>query len=197
MQQELSDQATTARQQQQQQTLQQTLTTAQYTNELAQQLRANQQIGPVEIQGTFHQAGDPKFPTFRSKYMTIAEWLQELQELAALHNLTEPNKVVYAKLAMPSQKGHLHNVKPTTTWAEFKQLVTDKFERRHAQHDLLRAIQDLRMHGHDLQRYVNEFMRLKALITANAQSDIQMMYTVVFLYNTIIHTIRLYYKMRV
>ena len=84
---------------------------------------------------------------------------------------------MYAKIAMPSQKGHLHDVKPTTTWAEFKQLVTDKFERRHAQHDLLRTIQELRMHGHNLQRYVNEFTRRKALIAANVQSDIQMMYT--------------------
>ena len=134
-------------------------------------------MGPVEIQGTFHQAVDHKFPTFRSEYMTIAEWLQELDKRAALHNLTEPNKVMYAKLAMPDKKGHFLDVKPTTTWAEFKQLVTDKFERRHAQHDLLRAIQDLCMHGHDLQRYVNEFTRLKALIAANAQSDIQMMYT--------------------
>ena len=108
-------------------------------------------MGPVEIQGTFHQAVDHKFPTFRSKYMTIAEWLQELDKRAALHNLTEPNKVMYAKLAMPDKKGHFLDVKPTTTWAEFKQLVTDKFERRHAQHDLLRAIQDLCMHGHDLQ----------------------------------------------
>ena len=47
--------------------------------------------------------------------MTIAEWLQELDERAALHNLTEPNKVMYAKLAMPSQKGHLHDAKSTTT----------------------------------------------------------------------------------
>ena len=84
---------------------------------------------------------------------------------------------MYARFAMPSQKSNFHDVKPTTTWAEFKQLVTDKFERRNAQHNLLRAIQDLRMHGHDLQRYVNEFTRLKALIVANAQSDIQMMYT--------------------
>ena len=36
--------------------------------------------------------------------MTIAEWLQELEERAALHNLTKPNKVMYAKLAMPRQK---------------------------------------------------------------------------------------------
>ena len=126
--------------QQHQETLQQTLTTAQNTNKLAHQMRVNQQVGPVEIQSTFHQAVDPKFPTFRSKYMTITEWLPELEERAALHNLAEPNKVMYAKLAIPSQKGHLHDVKPTTTWSEFKQLVTDKFERRHAQHDLLRAI---------------------------------------------------------
>ena len=52
--------------------------------------------------------------------MTLAE-----DERAALHNLMEPNKVMHAKLAMPIQKGHLHDVKPTTTWAEFKQLVTD------------------------------------------------------------------------
>ena len=155
MQQELANQATASRQQHQE-TLQQTLTTAQHTNELAQQLPANQQVGPVEIQGTFHQAVDPKFPTFRSKYMTIAEWIQEIDERAALHNLTEPNKVMYAKLAMPSQKGHLHDVKTTTTWDDFKKLVTETFERRHAQHDLLRAIQDLLMHGHNLQRYVNE-----------------------------------------
>ena len=109
--------------------------------------------------------------------MTIAEWIQEIDERAALHNLTEPNKVMYAKLSMPSQKGHLQNVKPTTTCNDFKRLVTETFERRHAQHDLLRAIQDLCMHEHDLQRYVNEFTRLKALIAANTQSDIQMMYT--------------------
>ena len=71
MQQELANQAATARQQHQE-TLQQTLTTAQNTNELAQQMQANQQVGPMEIQGTFHQAVDPKFPIFRSKYITIA-----------------------------------------------------------------------------------------------------------------------------
>ena len=60
MQQELANQAATARQQHQE-TLQQTLTIAQHTNELAQQLRANQQVGPLEIQGTFHQAVDPNF----------------------------------------------------------------------------------------------------------------------------------------
>ena len=73
MQQELANQAATARLQHQE-TLQQTLTTAQNTNELAQQIRENQHVGPVEIQGTFHQAVDPKFTTFRSKYMTIVEW---------------------------------------------------------------------------------------------------------------------------
>ena len=50
-------------------TLQQTLTTAQHTNKRAQQLRANQQVGHVEIQGTFHQALDPKFKTFRLMIM--------------------------------------------------------------------------------------------------------------------------------
>ena len=60
MQQELANQAATARQQHQE-TLQQTLTIAQHTNELAQQLRANQQVGPLEIQGIFHQAVDPNF----------------------------------------------------------------------------------------------------------------------------------------
>ena len=33
------------------------------------------------------------------------------------------------------------------------------------------------MHGRNLQRYVNEFTRLKAFIAANAQSDIRMMHT--------------------
>ena len=60
MQQELANQAATARQQHQE-TLQQTPTIAQHTNELAQQLRANQQVGPLEIQGIFHQAVDPNF----------------------------------------------------------------------------------------------------------------------------------------
>ena len=134
MQQELANQAMTARQQHQE-TLQQTLSTAKHTNELAQKLRANQQVGPVEIQSTFHQAVDPKFSTFRSKCMTIAEWIQEIDKRAALHNLTEPNKVMYAKLAMPSQKGHLHDVKPTTTWYDFKKLVT-----KHLNDDMLNMI---------------------------------------------------------
>ena len=64
MQQELANQVSTSRQLHQE-TLQQALTNAQNTHDIAQQLRANQQVGPVEIQGTFHQAVDPKFPTFR------------------------------------------------------------------------------------------------------------------------------------
>ena len=71
MQQELSNQAITARQHHQE-ALQQTEATVQHTYELAEQLQ-NKQARPVEIQGTFHQAVDPKFPTLRSKYMTVAE----------------------------------------------------------------------------------------------------------------------------
>ena len=78
MQQEPANQATTARQQHQER-LQQTLTTAKHTNELAQQLRAKKNVGPVEIHGTFHQAVDPKFPTFQSKYMNIANGSKKLK----------------------------------------------------------------------------------------------------------------------
>ena len=59
MQQELPNQATTARQEHHK-TLQQTLPTAQHINELAQHLPTTQQAGSVEIQSTFHQAFDPK-----------------------------------------------------------------------------------------------------------------------------------------
>ena len=77
MEQELANQASSSRQQHQE-TLQQALTNAQNTHDIAQQLLANQQVGPVDIQGTFHQAVDPKCLTFRSKYMTNAEWIQEI-----------------------------------------------------------------------------------------------------------------------
>ena len=136
----------------------------QHTREPAEPLRHNQ-ARPVEIQGTFN----PKYRTFRLNYITIAYWLQEIKERAALHTFMEPNNVTYAELAMPSQNGHLQDVKHTTIWAQFKQLKTYKFERRNAQHNLLQAIQDLCMHGHDFQQYVNEFTRLKALIAANVQ----------------------------
>ena len=126
------------------------VTTVKHTHEIAERLQ-NEQARPVKIQGTFNQAVDPHFPTFLSKCMTIAERIQARDERAGLHTLTEPNKVMYAKHAMSTQNDHLHDVKPTTTWTEFKQLVTEIFERRHAQHDFLRAIQDLRMHGHDLR----------------------------------------------
>ena len=77
MQQELANQ-TSASRQQHQETMQQALTNAQNTHDTAQQLRTNKQVGPVEIQGTFHQAVYHKFPTFRSKYMTIANGSKKL-----------------------------------------------------------------------------------------------------------------------
>ena len=58
---------------------------------LAQQLRAVQQVGPVEIQGTFYEAVNPQFPTFRSKYMTIAELIKKLTNLQ--HYTILPNQI--------------------------------------------------------------------------------------------------------
>ena len=62
-------------------------------------------------------------------------------------------------------------------WSEFVTLVTDKFQPRHATHDLIQRIRSLKMKTYKLETYANDFERLKRLIPSNAQSDIDMMYT--------------------
>ena len=99
MQQELANKAITA-QQHHHEALQQTVATVQHTHERAEQLR-NEQARHVEIQGTFHQAIDPKFPTLRSKYMKKAEWLQELEEREAF--ITSRNQIQSCTLNLPCQ----------------------------------------------------------------------------------------------
>ena len=132
---------------------------------------AREQARPITI------PTDPHFPTFRQTAHTIQEWLQQVEERAVLLQLSEPTKVLYAKLAMPEQSGHLHGVTKDTTWDEFKVLVIAKFEPRHAIHDLIKRIRALRMHRTDLQSYINEFERLKRLLPSENQTDLDMMYT--------------------
>ena len=132
---------------------------------------AREQARPITI------PTDPHFPTFRQTAHTIQEWLQQVEERAVLLQLSEPTKVLYAKLAMPEQSGHLHGVTKDTTWDEFKTLVIAKFEPRHAIHDLIKRIRALRMRRTDLQSYINEFERLKRLLPSENQTDLDMMYT--------------------
>ena len=104
---------------------------------------------------------DPNFPIFNNKTTTIQEWIQEIHERSQIQNLSEQSKVLYAKLAMPEQKGHLHDITSDTKWSDFVTLVTDKFQPRHATHDLIQRIRSLKMKTYQLQTYMNEFERLK------------------------------------
>ena len=151
-------------------TLEQQNILLQLTNTLATSIQT-QHTKPLSL------ASDPKFPIFRQTSQTIKEWIQEINERATILQLPEPTKVLYAKLAMPAQKGHLHEVTDQTSWNDFKTLIISKFEPRHATHDLIQRLRSTKMHKHDLQNYINAFERLKHLIPAEAQSDTDMMYT--------------------
>ena len=140
------------------------------TNTLAETIQT-QHTKPLSL------ASDPKFPIFRQTLQTIKEWIQEINERATILQLPEPTKVLYAKLAMPAQKGHLHEITDQTSWNDFTKLIVEKFEPRHVTHDLIQRLRSTKMYKHDLQNYINAFERLKHLIPAEAQTDTDMMYT--------------------
>ena len=62
---------------------------------------------------------DPNFPIFDYRSKTIKEWIQETHERSQVLNLPETSKVLYAKIAMPKQIGHLQGATSNTTWSEF------------------------------------------------------------------------------
>ena len=62
---------------------------------------------------------DPNFPIFDYRSKTIKEWIQETHERSQVLNLPETSKVLYAKIAMPQQIGHLQGATSNTTWSEF------------------------------------------------------------------------------
>ena len=74
LQQELANLVSTYRQLHQE-TLQQALTNTQNTHDIAQQLRANQQVGPVEIQGTFHQISNISIQIHDDCRMDPKRWI--------------------------------------------------------------------------------------------------------------------------
>ena len=121
---------------------------------------------------------DTHFIIFRHTQHTVQEWIQQIDERVTLLQLSKPTKVLYAKLAMPAQSGHLHGVTKDTSWKQFKTLIIAKFEPRHAIHDLIKRIRSLKMRRHDCQAYINEFECLKHLPDIN-QTDLDMMYTLI------------------
>ena len=56
---------------------------------------------------------------------------------------SEPTKVIYAKLEMPTQADHLHGVTKDTIWEQFKTLIIAKFEPRHAIHNIINRIRSM------------------------------------------------------